>query len=155
VLYLPVFDERKGGLMRRLTWPDRHRSISFSAFVLLLHFCGERRVSLRTHPFGRCWDNNAFVSGLLLSACRSRSANASGFCDCKFLRFVKGGCVARGIAAFMWRRGGDLNPRDPSGSTRSPGVRLKPGSATSPHGHASMPSAGRGSPDSPWITASH
>ena len=31
-----------------------------------------------------------------------------------------------------WRRGGDSNPRDPSESTRSPGVRLKPGSATSP-----------------------
>ena len=31
-----------------------------------------------------------------------------------------------------WRRGGDLNPRNPSEFTRSPGVRLKPGSATSP-----------------------
>ena len=32
-----------------------------------------------------------------------------------------------------WRRGGDSNPRDPFESTRVPGVRLKPGSATSPH----------------------
>ena len=31
-----------------------------------------------------------------------------------------------------WRRGGDSNPRDPFESTRVPGVRLKPGSATSP-----------------------
>ncbi len=40
-------------------------------------------------------------------------------------------CDGRGLAD-RWRRGGDLNPRDPSESTRSPGVRLKPGSATSP-----------------------
>ena len=31
-----------------------------------------------------------------------------------------------------WRRGGDSNPRDPFEPTRVPGVRLKPGSATSP-----------------------
>src|SRR5215469_16117342 len=39
-----------------------------------------------------------------------------------------------------WRRGGDLNPRFPFENTRSPGVRLKPGSATSPRGTAIMPS---------------
>src|ERR1700722_14675925 len=32
----------------------------------------------------------------------------------------------------VWRRGGDSNPRDPFESTRVPGVRVKPGSATSP-----------------------
>ena len=31
-----------------------------------------------------------------------------------------------------WRRGGDSNPRDPFESTRVPGVRVKPDSATSP-----------------------
>ena len=35
-----------------------------------------------------------------------------------------------------WRRGGDSNPRDPFESTRVPGVRLKPGSATSPRASA-------------------
>ena len=35
-----------------------------------------------------------------------------------------------------WRRGGDSNPRDPFESTRVPGVRLKPGSATSPRANA-------------------
>jgi hypothetical protein len=40
-----------------------------------------------------------------------------------------------------WRRGGDLNPRNPSEFTRSPGVRLKPGSATSPRAGPSMPFA--------------
>src|SRR5208282_2312392 len=38
----------------------------------------------------------------------------------------------------VWRRGGDSNPRDPFESTRVPGVRLKPGSATSPHANAIM-----------------
>ena len=37
-----------------------------------------------------------------------------------------------------WRRGGDSNPRDPFESTRVPGVRLKPGSATSPRAKAIM-----------------
>src|ERR1700722_6821964 len=37
-----------------------------------------------------------------------------------------------------WRRGGDSNPRDPFESTRVPGVRLKPGSATSPRADAIM-----------------
>ena len=37
-----------------------------------------------------------------------------------------------------WRRGGDSNPRDPFESTRVPGVRLKPGSATSPRANAIM-----------------
>ena len=37
-----------------------------------------------------------------------------------------------------WRRGGDSNPRDPFESTRVPGVRLKPGSATSPRELAIM-----------------
>jgi site-specific DNA recombinase len=48
--------------------------------------------------------------------------------------------AARGVRTFVlkWRRGGDSNPRDPSESTRSPGVRLKPGSATSPRCSASM-----------------
>ena len=38
----------------------------------------------------------------------------------------------------VWRRGGDSNPRNPFESTRVPGVRLKPGSATSPHANAIM-----------------
>jgi hypothetical protein len=44
-----------------------------------------------------------------------------------------------------WRRGGDSNPRDPFESTRVPGVRLKPGSATSPRAngdYASRTAAG-------------
>src|SRR5258708_26723398 len=45
------------------------------------------------------------------------------------------------FSSFLWRtrnlrtgcrRGGDPNPRDPFESTRVPGLRLKPGSATSP-----------------------
>ena len=46
--------------------------------------------------------------------------------------------VEIGIA---WRRGGDLNPRNPFEFTRSPGVRLKPDSATSPLAGVSMPFA--------------
>ena len=43
----------------------------------------------------------------------------------------------RGIRT-RWRRGGDSNPRDPFEPTRVPGVRLKPGSATSPRATAIM-----------------
>ena len=73
-----------------------------------------------------------------------------------------GSASAKGPA---WRRGGDLNPRDPFESTRSPGVRLKPGSATSPRSKsfrgrdASMPSAALCAPPDPiagrrWLRAS-
>ena len=48
-----------------------------------------------------------------------------------------------------WRRGGDLNPRNPFEFTRSPGVRLKPGSATSPRAGVSMPFVSARLPQAP------
>ena len=50
---------------------------------------------------------------------------------------------------------GDLNPRNPSEFTRSPGVRLKPGSATSPRAGASMPFAPALLPPAPSAACEH
>ena len=47
--------------------------------------------------------------------------------------------MARTRRRTAWRRGGDSNPRDPFESTRVPGVRVKPSSATSPRRAVSMP----------------
>jgi hypothetical protein len=49
--------------------------------------------------------------------------------------------LARGRGPIWLAERGDLNPRNPSEFTRSPGVRLKPVSATSPRAGASMPFA--------------
>jgi hypothetical protein len=50
-----------------------------------------------------------------------------------------------------WRRGGDSNPRDPFESTRVPGVRLKPGSATSPGETRLCITAPRGATCATWL----
>src|SRR5271165_2890113 len=63
--------------------------------------------------------------------------------DCEDHAILPVGAVNRRALDIRRRRGRDLNPRNPFEFTRVPGVRLKPGSATSPRRLHSMPSERR------------
>jgi hypothetical protein len=98
-------------------------------------FAGNHRARLNvngttgTEPFRyrekiaefRCNPRLPGVSGPLWRELIRRIAAQSGHQPTKSLPRATG-----------WRRGGDSNPRNPFEFTRVPGVRLKPGSATSP-----------------------
>ncbi len=91
------------------------------------------------------------------------SANLPGDCLLQFASDTKSTTTradlpssldCRETCQTVWRRGGDSNPRDPFESTRVPGVRLKPGSATSPR-ERDYASRGNAEPQTTRLIAPH